>query len=126
KVDDLALRDKLGSTAKFPRWATAFKFPAQQANTKVLRIDTNVGRTGAVTPFAVLEPVFLAGSTISMATLHNAEDIARKDIREGDTVVIEKAGDVIPKVVAPILPHPEGAVPWQMASTCPVCGSVLH
>src|SRR5262245_765683 len=98
KVDDLALRAKLGATAKFPRWATAFKFPAQQAHTKLLRIDTNVGRTGAVTPYAVLEPVFLAGSTISMATLHNAEDIERKDIREGDTVVLEKAGDVIPKV----------------------------
>jgi DNA ligase (NAD+) len=127
KVDDLALRDKLGSTAKFPRWATAFKFPAQQANTKVIRIDTNVGRTGAVTPFAVLEPVFLAGSTISMATLHNAEDIARKDIREGDTVVIEKAGDVIPKVVAPILSlRPPDAAPWVMPTTCKECGSQLY
>jgi DNA ligase (NAD+) len=127
KVDDLALRDRLGATAKFPRWATAFKFPAQQAHTKLVRIDVNVGRTGAVTPFAVLEPVFLAGSTISMATLHNAEDIARKDIREGDTVVIEKAGDVIPKVVAPILNlRPPDAVPWTMPTTCPVCGSVLH
>ena len=127
KVDDLALREKLGSTAKFPRWATAFKFPAQQATTKVIRIDTNVGRTGAVTPFAVLEPVFLAGSTISMATLHNAEDIARKDIREGDTVVIEKAGDVIPKVVAPILTlRPPDAVPWTMPATCKECGSQLY
>src|SRR5262245_27161624 len=127
KVDDLALREKLGSTAKFPRWATAFKFPAQQANTKLLRIDTNVGRTGAVTPFAVLEPVFLAGSTISMATLHNAEDIARKDIREGDTVVIEKAGDVIPKVVAPIPSlRPPDAVPWMMPTNCKECGSHLH
>src|SRR5499426_2507769 len=96
KVDDLALREKLGTSAKFPRWATAFKFPAQQVHTKLLRIDVNVGRTGAVTPYAVLEPVFVAGSTVSMATLHNAEDLARKDIREGDTVVIEKAGDVIP------------------------------
>jgi len=127
KVDDLALREKLGSTAKFPRWATAFKFPAQQANTKLIRIDTNVGRTGAVTPFAVLEPVFLAGSTISMATLHNAEDIARKDIREGDTVVIEKAGDVIPKVVAPILSlRPADAVPWVMPDACKECGSHLY
>src|SRR5207244_9497079 len=97
KVDDLALRAKLGATAKFPRWATAFKFPAQQAHTKLLRIAVNVGRTGAVTPYALLEPVFLAGSTISMATLHNAEDIARKDVRDGDTVIIEKGGDVIPK-----------------------------
>jgi DNA ligase (NAD+) len=127
KVDDLALREKLGATAKFPRWATAFKFPAQQANTRLIRIDTNVGRTGAVTPFAVLEPVFLAGSTISMATLHNAEDIARKDIREGDTVIIEKAGDVIPKVVAPVLSlRPHDAKPWTMPTTCKECGSLLH
>jgi DNA ligase (NAD+) len=126
KVDDLALREKLGATAKFPRWATAFKFPAQQAHTKLLRIDVNVGRTGAVTPFAVLEPVFVAGSTISMATLHNAEDIARKDIREGDTVVIEKAGDVIPKVVAPVLGlRPPDSQPWVMPTTCQECGSTL-
>ena len=126
KVDDLALRDKLGTTAKFPRWATAFKFPAQQANTKLLRIAVNVGRTGANTPYAVLEPVFVAGSTISMATLHNAEDIARKDLREGDTVVIEKAGDVIPRVVAPILSlRPEDSQPWVMPTTCAACGSAL-
>ena len=102
-MDDLALRERLGTTAKFPRWAIAFKFPAQQAHTRLLKIAVNVGRTGANTPYAVLEPVFLAGSTISMATLHNAEDLARKDLREGDTVIIEKAGDVIPRVVAPIL-----------------------
>jgi len=127
KVDDLALRERLGYTAKFPRWATAFKFPAQQAHTKLIKIDVNVGRTGAVTPYAVLEPVLLAGSTISMATLHNAEDIARKDFREGDTVVIEKAGDVIPKVVAPILSlRLDGAAPWVMPATCPECGSTLR
>jgi DNA ligase (NAD+) len=127
KVDDLAVRRRLGTTAKFPRWATAFKFPAQQAHTKLLRIDVNVGRTGANTPFAVLDPVFLAGSTISMATLHNAEDLARKDLREGDTVVIEKAGDVIPRVVAPILSlRPEGAVPWVMPTACAACGSELR
>jgi len=127
KVDDLALRERLGTTAKFPRWATAFKFPAQQAHTKLLRIDVNVGRTGANTPYAVLEPVFLAGSTISMATLHNAEDLARKDFREGDTVIIEKAGDVIPRVVAPILSlRPADSVPWTMPSTCRACGSDLH
>jgi DNA ligase (NAD+) len=127
KVDDLALRARLGTTAKFPRWATAFKFPAQQAHTKLLKIDVNVGRTGAVTPYAELEPVFIAGSTVSMATLHNAEDIARKDIREGDTVVLEKAGDVIPKVVAPILDlRPGDAQPWVMPTTCPECGSVLR
>jgi DNA ligase (NAD+) len=126
KVDDLALRQRLGSTAKFPRWATAFKFPAQQATTVLKRIAVNVGRTGAVTPYALLEPVFLAGSTISMATLHNAEDIARKDLRDGDRVLIEKGGDVIPKVVKPILPHAEGSEPWQMPTICPVCESPLH
>jgi DNA ligase (NAD+) len=126
KVDDLQLRHKLGATAKFPRWATAYKFPAQQAHTTLRRIDVNVGRTGAVTPFAVLEPVFVAGSTISMATLHNAEDIARKDIREGDTVVIEKAGDVIPRVVAPVLSlRPADSQPWGMPTACPECGSTL-
>jgi DNA ligase (NAD+) len=127
KVDDLALRTKLGATAKFPRWATAFKFPAQQAHTKLRKIEVNVGRTGAVTPYAVLEPVFLAGSTISMATLHNAEDIARKDIRDGDTVVIEKAGDVIPRVVAPVLSlRPDDSRPFVMPADCPVCGSRLR
>jgi DNA ligase (NAD+) len=126
KVDDLALRGRLGTTAKFPRWATAFKFPAQQAHTKLLRIAVNVGRTGANTPYAVLEPVFVAGSTISMATLHNAEDIARKDLREGDTVVIEKAGDVIPRVVAPILSlRSEASQPWVMPTACAACGSAL-
>ena len=127
KVDDLAMRERLGTTAKFPRWATAFKFPAQQAHTKLQRIAVNVGRTGAVTPYAILEPVFLAGSTISMATLHNAEDVARKDVREGDTVILEKGGDVIPKIVAPVLSlRPADAVPWVMPTTCPECGSVLH
>jgi DNA ligase (NAD+) len=129
KVDDLALREKLGATAKFPRWATAFKFPAQQATTTLNAIEVNVGRTGAVTPYAVLEPVKLAGSTISMATLHNAEDVARKDVRPGDRVLIEKGGDVIPKVVKAILPHPDGvprAEPWQMPTHCPECQSLLQ
>ncbi|MEO8522508.1 MAG: NAD-dependent DNA ligase LigA [Acidobacteriota bacterium] len=127
KVDDLAVRARLGTTAKFPRWAIAFKFPAQQAHTRLLRIEVNVGRTGANTPFAVLEPVLLAGSTISLATLHNAEDLARKDLREGDTVIVEKAGDVIPRVVAPVLSlRPEAAVPWVMPTACAACGSVLH
>jgi DNA ligase (NAD+) len=127
KLADLPLRERLGSTAKFPRWATAFKFPAQQQHTKLLRIDVNVGRTGANTPYAVLEPVVVAGSTISMATLHNADDIARKDLREGDTVVIEKAGDVIPRVVAPVLSlRPPDSRPWVMPTTCRACGSTLH
>src|SRR3954453_17986538 len=126
KVDDLALRQRLGSTAKFPRWATAFKFPAQQAHTLLERIEVNIGRTGAATPYAVLRPVLLAGTTVSMATLHNAEDVARKDLREGDTVVVEKGGDVIPKVVKPILPHADDSVAWQMPAACPVCSSALH
>jgi DNA ligase (NAD+) len=129
KVDGLAMRERLGTTAKFPRWATAFKFPAQQATTTLKAIEVNVGRTGAVTPYAVLEPVKLAGSTIGMATLHNAEDVARKDLRPGDRVLIEKGGDVIPKVVKAILPHPDGVPrsdPWQMPATCPECQSVLH
>jgi DNA ligase (NAD+) len=129
KVDDLALRETLGATAKFPRWATAFKFPAQQATTMLKGIGVKVGRTGAVTPFAILEPVKLAGSTISLATLHNAEDVARKDVRPGDRVLIEKGGDVIPKVLKAILPHPDGTArgePWQMPTRCPECDSLLQ
>ncbi len=130
KLDDLDLRERAGSTSKFPRWAFAFKFPAQQQTTKLLRIDVNVGRTGAVTPFAVLEPVKLAGSTVSMATLHNEQDIARKDIRAGDMVLVEKAGDVIPRVVKPITSlRPTGddePKPFVMPTACPVCGTPLH
>jgi DNA ligase (NAD+) len=127
KLADLGLRERLGSTAKFPRWATAFKFPAQQQHTVLLQIAVNVGRTGANTPYAVLEPVFVAGSTVSMATLHNADDIARKDLREGDTVIIEKAGDVIPRVVAPVLSlRPADSKPWVMPTTCRACGSALQ
>ena len=126
KVDNLALRSLLGSTARFPRWALAYKFPAQQATTVLRRIAVNVGRTGAATPYAILEPVLLAGSTISMATLHNAEDIARKDLREGDHVLIEKGGDVIPKVVKPMLPHPPDSRVWQMPERCPSCDSHLQ
>jgi DNA ligase (NAD+) len=129
KVDDLDVRARLGATAKFPRWATAFKFPAQQATTDLRAIEVNVGRTGAVTPYAVLDPVKLAGTTVALATLHNAEDIARKDLRPGDRVLVEKGGDVIPKIVKAILPHPDGVArgdPWQMPAHCPVCASLLH
>jgi DNA ligase (NAD+) len=127
KVDRLADRRILGATSKFPRWAIAFKFPAEQKTTLLRTIEVNVGRTGAVTPFAVLEPVLIAGSTVSMATLHNAEDIARKDIREGDWVIVEKAGDVIPRVVGPILSRrPAGSRPWEMPAGCPRCGAALH
>jgi DNA ligase (NAD+) len=126
KVDRVALREQLGFTSKFPRWAVAFKFPAQQATTVLRQIAVNIGRTGAATPFAILEPVFVAGSTISMATLHNPEDVARKDIRQGDTVIIEKAGDVIPRVVGPVLAkRPADSTPWTMPTACPVCGSTL-
>jgi DNA ligase (NAD+) len=127
KVDDLALRERLGATSKFPRWAVAFKFPAQQATTLLKKIEVNVGRTGAVTPYAMLEPVKLGGSTISLATLHNAQEIARKDFRDGDTVIVEKGGDVIPKVVKPILTkRPADSVPWTMPETCPFCESRLE
>ncbi|MBI4264908.1 MAG: NAD-dependent DNA ligase LigA [Acidobacteria bacterium] len=127
KLDSVANRSLLGATSKFPRWAIAFKFPAEQKTTRLKKIDVNVGRTGAVTPFAVLEPVSLAGTTVSMATLHNADDIARKDIREGDVVLVEKAGDVIPRVIGPVLSRrPSDAVPWQMPAACPRCGAALH
>jgi DNA ligase (NAD+) len=127
KLNDVERRRALGTTSKFPRWAVAFKFPAEQKTTKLLKIAVNVGRTGAVTPFAMLDPVFVAGSTISMATLHNADDIARKDIREGDWVIIEKAGDVIPRVVGPVLSRREpGVDTWVMPTHCPLCHTTLH
>ena len=127
KVDDLALRERLGSTSKFPRWAVAFKFPAERAETTLHAIQVNIGRTGAATPYAVLEPVKLGGSTISLATLHNEQEIARRDLREGDVVVIEKGGDVIPKVVEPVLAkRPDDSVPWKMPSACPFCKSDLQ
>lgn len=126
KLDALALREKVGSTAKFPRWATAFKFPTEQAVTRLIRIDVNVGRTGAVTPFAVLEPVQLGGTTIQMATLHNEQEIARRDIREGDRVVIEKGGEIIPKVIGPVVSEQDTRGPaWRMPTHCPACGSQL-
>jgi DNA ligase (NAD+) len=126
KLDELASRERLGSTAKFPRWATAFKFPAEQATTRLLRIDVNVGRTGAVTPFAVLEPLRLSGTTVQMATLHNEQEIARRDIRPGDVVIVEKGGDIIPKVLGPVIAErPAGLESWRMPSACPSCGSTL-
>lgn len=127
KLDRVDLRPRLGTTSKFPRWAVAFKFPAEQKTTLLKQIEVNVGRTGAVTPFAMLDPVFVSGSTVSMATLHNADDIARKDIREGDWVIVEKAGDVIPRVVGPIVSRrPADSRPWVMPTVCPRCGSTLH
>jgi DNA ligase (NAD+) len=127
KVDAIDRRRLLGTTSKFPRWAVAFKYPAEQKTTLLKEIAVNVGRTGAVTPFAVLDPVFVGGTTVSMATLHNADDIARKDIRERDFVIVEKAGDVIPRVVGPVLSRrPAESVPWVMPATCPRCESALH
>ena len=126
KLDDIALRGRLGTTSKFPRWAIAYKFPPEQAETTLTKIDINVGRTGAVTPFAVLEPVFIAGTTVSMATLHNANEVARKDIRDGDRVIVEKAGDIIPQVVRVVdLERTDRAERWQMPTHCPRCQSEL-
>jgi DNA ligase (NAD+) len=127
KLNDPALRERLGYTSKFPRWATAFKFPAEQKVAMLHRIEINIGRTGAATPFAMLEPTVVAGSTISMATLHNPDDIVRKDIRPGELVIIEKAGDVIPRVVGPVDKDPARATPrWTMPTTCPRCHSELQ
>ena len=127
KLDDLALRERLGQTAKFPRWAVAFKFPTEQAVTRLEDIKVNVGRTGAVTPYAVLTPVRLGGTTISMATLHNELEVKRRDIRPLDMVRIEKGGEIIPKVLGPVLEArpPEGLPEWQMPSACPFCESTL-
>ena len=126
KLSDPLLREKLGFTSKFPRWATAFKFPAERKSAFLRAIELSIGRTGAATPFAMLDPTVVAGSTISMATLHNPDDIVRKDIRPGEMVIIEKAGDVIPRVVGPVDTDPARATPaWIMPTACPVCGSEL-
>jgi DNA ligase (NAD+) len=122
KVDDLALQQELGATSKFPRWAIAYKYPAAQAATTVRAIEVQVGRTGKLTPVAHLEPVALAGATVSRATLHNEEEVARKDVRVGDTVVIERGGEVIPKVVRVVEERrPDDSVAWGPPERCPVC-----
>ncbi len=126
KVNDIRYQNELGNVAKSPRWAIAYKFKAQQITTKLNKITWQVGRTGAVTPVAELEPVFLAGSTISRATLHNKDEIKRKDIREGDIVVIEKGGDVIPKVVRVVFEkRNEDSKEVIIPTVCPVCGERL-
>jgi DNA ligase (NAD+) len=126
KVDDLAHREELGYTSKSPRWAIAYKFPPEEKTTKLLNIQVNVGRTGAVTPFAVLEPVRLSGATVSMATLHNADEVARKDIRIGDWVHVRRAGEVIPEVIGPIPSRRTGKEKrFKMPARCPRCNSVL-
>jgi DNA ligase (NAD+) len=122
KVNDFSLQAELGFTSKFPRWAIAYKYPARQAETRVRSIEVQVGRTGKLTPVAFLDPVLLAGSTVARATLHNEEEVARKDVRLGDSVLIEKGGDVIPKVVRVLEEkRPSGARPWKAPEQCPVC-----
>lgn len=124
KVNSLAQQAALGIKMRSPRWAVAFKFEPVQATTKILRIDVGVGRTGTLTPVAIMEPVMVGGVTVSRATLHNQDEIDRKDVREGDTVVIQRAGDVIPEVVQVILEkRPEESEPYRIPDTCPVCGS---
>ena len=124
KVDHLRYWSQLGTTGKSPRWAVAYKFAPEQATTRIKEITVQVGRTGVLTPVAELEPVFLAGSTISRATLHNEEEVHRKDIREGDWVVIAKGGDVIPQVIeVDKKRRPHGTHAWKMPTHCPVCGT---
>jgi DNA ligase (NAD+) len=126
KVDDLALQAKLGFAGREPRWAIAFKFRAREARTKLLDIGINVSRAGKLNPFAMLEPVALGGVTVERATLHNLDDIRRKDIRIGDTVIVHRAGDVIPYVVGPVLElRPKNARVFKMPDKCPVCGSAI-
>jgi DNA ligase (NAD+) len=126
KVDDLAQRRELGSTSKAPRWAIAFKFPPEERTTKLLDIEVSIGRTGKATPFARLEPVFVGGSTVGLATLHNEDQVRAKDVRPGDTVIVRKAGDVIPEVVGPVLAQrPDGLPEWTFPKTCPSCGEPL-
>lgn len=122
KVDDFSLRQRLGSTAKVPKWAVAFKYPPEEKETKLLDIEINVGRTGALTPVAVFEPVWLAGTTVSRAVLHNQDYIDSKDIRIGDIIAVRKAGDIIPEVVRSVS-HCDSSVPFVIPSTCPVCGA---
>jgi DNA ligase (NAD+) len=122
KINDFGLQQQLGVVGNAPRWAIAYKFPAREATTKLLEIKANVGRTGQVTPYAVLEPVNIGGVTVRQATLHNFDDLAKKDIRAGDTVVVKRAGDVIPQVVKPILDlRPTDSQPYQPPNRCPVC-----
>ncbi len=123
KVDSFAQQERLGSLHERPRWSRAYKWAPDQARTQLVKIHVRVGRTGALNPWAQLEPVVVGGVTVSTATLHNEEDIHRKDVREGDTVIVQRAGDVIPQVVGPVLPHPPGAVPFRMPARCPLCGA---
>ncbi|MDT5197519.1 MAG: ligase, partial [Mycobacterium sp.] len=126
KVDDVALQRRLGATSRAPRWAIAYKYPPEEATTKLLDIRVNVGRTGRVTPFAYMEPVKIAGSTVGLATLHNASEVKRKGVLIGDTVVIRKAGDVIPEVLGPVVDLRDGSErEFEMPTECPECGTTL-
>jgi DNA ligase (NAD+) len=126
KVDSLTQQRQLGTTSRAPRWAIAFKYPPEEVNTKLLDIRVNVGRTGRVTPFGVMEPVFVAGSTVEMATLHNASEVRRKGVLIGDTVVLRKAGDVIPEILGPVVDLRDGTErEFEMPTHCPECGTEL-
>jgi DNA ligase (NAD+) len=126
KIDDLAIQAELGSVGREPRWATAYKFPPTQATTLLEGIEVNIGRTGAVNPYAILTPVQIAGVTVKRATLHNEDDIRRKDLRIGDTVIVHRAGEVIPQVIGPVLTkRPPDAQPYSLPTVCPECGSPI-
>jgi DNA ligase (NAD+) len=127
KVDSLSMQRQLGSTSRAPRWAIAFKYPPEEVNTKLIDIQVNVGRTGRVTPFGRMEPVTVAGSVVEMATLHNASEVARKGVLIGDTVVLRKAGDVIPEILGPVVALRDGSErPFVMPTHCPECGTELR
>ncbi len=127
KVDSLAQRRELGATSKAPRWAIAYKFPPEEKTTVLKGIMVSIGRTGKATPFAVLEPVVVGGARVSLATLHNEDQVRAKDVRPGDTVVVRRAGDVIPEVRGPVLPlRPKDLPAWSFPSSCPICGSPLQ
>lgn len=126
KVDSFAIQCEMGFTARAPRWAIAYKFPPEEKTTVLRDISVQVGRTGAITPVAELDPVRVDGSVVARATLHNLDEVHRKDVRVGDTIIVRKAGDVIPEVLGPVLSlRPEGAIPWEMPAMCPSCGSPL-
>jgi DNA ligase (NAD+) len=126
KVDDVGLQRRLGSTSRAPRWAIAYKYPPEEVHAKLIDVLVNTGRTGRVTPFGRMEPTKVAGSTVEMATLHNFYEVARKDVRPGDTVILRKAGDVIPEILGPVLAlRPEGLPEWVPPTICPACGADL-
>src|SRR5207248_817962 len=126
KVDQIAYQEELGATSKAPRWAMAYKFPPEERTTKLENIFVHTGRTGVVTPFAALEPVFVGGVTVRTATLHNEDEVKRKDVRPKDIVIVRRAGDVIPEVVGPVPEkRPKSSRPWRFPKKCPSCGTPL-